>query len=195
MRTLPSLFFVAAFAISGADAFAQPPFANMQLRADIAGQSTAPSVAEIRIAYVNIDRVVALSAEGKAATTRLDELRTKKSAEVAARSKQVEALQAKLSAGATVLNDVARTRLQREFQRAQVDFQRFSEDAQAELQEAQQQALQSFNAQLFPVIRQVATEKNLWAVFGTDSGLLWFNPSADLTDEIAKRLDAVAVKR
>lgn len=193
MRTLPFMFLAAALASSDA-AFAQTPFSNMQLRADLAGQAAVPP-AEIRIAYVDVDRVVALSAEGKAASARLDELRTKRSEEVAARSRQVHALQDKLSAGATVLNDVARARLQREFQRAQVDFQRFSEDAQAELQEAQQQALRSFHAQLFPVIRQVATEKNLWAVFGSDSGLLWFNPAADLTDEIAKRLDAASVKR
>jgi len=195
MRTLPLMFVVAALASSGTDAYAQAPSSNVQLRAAIAGQAAAPSAAEIRIAFVDMDRVVAVSAEGKAASARLDDLRAKKSAEVAERSKQVQALQDKLSAGATVLNDVARARLQREFQRAQVNFQRFSEDAQAELHEAQQQALQSFNAQLFPVIRQVAAEKNLWAVFGSDSGLLWFNPAADLTDEIAKRLDAAAVKR
>ena len=124
----------------------------------------------------------------------MDDLRTKKSAEVSARGKQVEALQAKLAQGETVLNDAARTRLQREFQRAQIDFRRFSEDAQAEVQEAQQETLRGFNAQLFPLIGQIAKEKKLWAVFGNEN-LIWYSPAVDLTEEVAKRLDAAAVPK
>src|SRR5688572_1957454 len=72
-----------------------------------------------RIGYVDLERVAALSGEGKLATAQLEALRTKKAAEVAARGKQVEALQQKLTAGGAVLNEAAYTRLQREFQRAQ----------------------------------------------------------------------------
>ena len=97
------------------------------------------------MAYVDIERVAALSAEGKAAAAKLQDLRTRKSAEVSARSKQVEALQAKLVQSDGVVNDLVKVRLQREFQRAQIDFQRFSEDAQAEVQEAQQDTLRGFN--------------------------------------------------
>ena len=149
---------------------------------------------EARVAFVDIERVAALSGEGKAAAAKLDDLRTKKSAEVSARGKQVEALQAKLAQGETVLNDVARTRLQREFQRAQVDFRRFSEDAQAAVQEAQQETLRGFQAQLFPLIGQIAKEKKLWAVFGNEN-LIWYSPAVDLTEEVAKRLDAAAVPK
>jgi len=150
---------------------------------------------EARIAFVDIERVAALSGEGKAAAAKLQDLRAKKSEEVASRSRQVEALQAKLVQSDPVLNDASRVRLQREFQRAQIDFQRFSEDAQAEVQAAQQETRRGFNAQLFPVIGQIAKEKKLWAVFGNDDAL-WFSPVLDLTEEVAKRLDAaVAPKR
>ena len=84
----------------------------------------------------------------------------------------------------------ARVRLQRDFQRAQVDFQRASEDAQNALQEAQQETSQAFSAKLFPIIGEVAREKKIWAVFGNDSGLLWHDPATDLSEEVAKRLDA-----
>ena len=144
-----------------------------------------------RIGYVDLERVAALSTEGKSATAQLEALRTKKAAEVAARGKQVEALQQKLTAGA-VLNEAAYTRLQREFQRAQLDFQRFNEDAQAEVQDTQQQLWRAFTTRLFPVVGQVATEKNLWAVFSSESTLLWHAPAIDLSEEVAKRLDAAA---
>lgn len=161
-------------------------------------QAARPAVSvfpeEARFAYVDIDRVAALSDEGKAAAAKLQDLRTRKSAEVSARSKQVEALQAKLVHADGVVNDLVKVRLQREFQRAQIDFQRFSEDAQAEVQEAQQDTLRGFNAQLFPVIGQIAKEKKLWAVFGNDS-IIWYSPALDLTEEVAKRLDAAAAPK
>ena len=147
----------------GRYAFSAAPVVQNQLPAR---ETAAVFPEEARVAFVDVERVAALSGEGRAATAKLDDLRTKKSAEVSARGKQVEALQAKLTQGETVLNDAARTRLQREFQRAQIDFRRFSEDAQAEVQEAQQETLRGFNAQLFPLIGQIAKEKKLWAVFG-----------------------------
>jgi Skp family chaperone for outer membrane proteins len=147
-----------------------------------------------RIGYVDLEKVAALSREGKSATAQLEALRTKKAAEVASRGKQVEALQQKLSTGGAVLNEAAFTRLQREFQRAQLDFQRFNEDAQAEVRDTQQQLWRAFTARLFPVVGEVATEKKLWAVFSSESTLLWHHPAIDLSEEIAKRLDAAPVK-
>jgi len=153
-----------------------------------AAQAGTPFPEDARIAYVDIDRVAALSGEGKAAAAKLDELRNKKAAEVSARGKEVDALQAKLTTTASILNETTRRQLERQFQRAQIDFRRFSEDAQAEVQEAQRETLRGFNAQLFPVIDQIAKEKKLWAVFGTDNAM-WWNTAIDLTEEVARRLD------
>jgi Skp family chaperone for outer membrane proteins len=144
-----------------------------------------------KIAYVNLDRIASLSAEGKAAAATLQRFRDRKAGEVAERGKQVEALQAKLSQGESVLNDDARQRLRRQFDRAQIDFQRFTQDSEAEVQDLQQQLMSAFTAKLFPIIGQVATEKNLWAVFNlSESGIIWQNPAFDLSEEIARRLDA-----
>ena len=150
---------------------------------------------DARIGYVDIDRVAALTNEGKAAAAKIQELRNKKAAEVADRSKQVETIQQKLSQGAAVLNEDARARLQREFERSRIDFQRFSEDAQTEVQDTQQQLLQAFTSRLFRVVGEVATEKKLWAVFSNESNLLWRNPLVDLSEEVARRLDLEAAAK
>jgi outer membrane protein len=166
------------------------------------GQAVAPPVqmaaafpADARVAYVDVDRVAAFSAEGKAASASLDALRAKKAADLEERSKKLEALQERINVGASVLNAAARTALQREFQRAQVDLRRASEDAQADVDHARQETMQAFSAKLFPIIGEVAKEKRIWAVFGNDSGLAWHDPATDLTEEVARRLDAAAVKK
>jgi outer membrane protein len=143
-----------------------------------------------KLGYVDIERVAGLSKDGKAAAAKLAEITKQKEAEVVGRGKQVEALQQKVAQGSSILSESAFVRLQREFERAQVDFQRFREDAQAEVRDARQQLLQAFTARLFPVIGQVATEKKLWAVFSNESTLLWHDPALDLSEEVARRLDA-----
>ena len=170
-------------------AFAQEPPAGTPI------QLARAFPADARVAYVDVDRVAAFSAEGKAASAGLDALRAKKSADLEARSKQLEALQEKLTVAAGVLNTAARAALQREFQRAQVDFRRASEDAQADIDYARQETMQAFSAKVFPIIGEVAREKRIWAVFGSDSGLAWHDPATDLTEEVARRLDAAATKR
>ena len=177
---------------SSSNAAAQSPIAPAQK--DAASQAVAAFPEGAHIAYVDVERVAAISAEGKAANARLNELRAKRSAELVERNKEVQALQQKLSQGDTVLNDSARTQLQRQLQRAQVDLQRSSEDAQSEVQSLQQETYQVFTAQLFPLIQQIAKEKKIWAVFGNESGLLWHDTAIDLSDEVAKRLDATAKK-
>ena len=145
---------------------------------------------DARIAYVDLDRVASLSSAGKAAAARLDELRNKRATELAERSQQMSALEQKMTQSTAVLNDDARIRMQRDYQRARVSFERLRDDAQAEVQDLQEELLRAFTARVFPVIGDVAKEKKLWAVFGKEASLLWHDPAIDLTEEIAKRLDA-----
>lgn len=151
--------------------------------------------ADARVAYVDVDRVAAVSAEGRAASASLEALRSRKTVDLETRSRNLDALQQKLNVGASVLNAAARAALQREFQRAQVELRRASEDAQADIDFARQETMQAFSAKLFPIIGEVAKEKRIWAVFGSESGLAWHDPATDLSEEIAKRLDAAATRK
>ena len=169
MKSCCRVLFVLAITACSRSAFGQSPTLPAGSQPLAAVRESFPR--DSRIGYVDLEKVAALSSEGKSATAQLAALRSKKAAEVASRGKQVELLQEKLSAGTAVLNEAALTRLQREFQRAQLDFQRFSEDAQAEVRDTQQQLWRAFTTRLFPVVGQVATERNLWAVFSSDSTL------------------------
>jgi outer membrane protein len=165
------------------------PGGQPQTAASVAQPARPAFADDARIGFVDIERVAALSNEGKAAAARIQQLRNKKAAELADRGKQVDSLQQKLSQGTSVLNDAARARLQREFERSRIDYQRLNEDAQAEVQDTQQQLLQAFTARLFRIVGEVASEKKLWAVFSNESNLVWHNPALDLSEEVAKRLD------
>ncbi len=143
-----------------------------------------------KIAYINIPRIAAESAEGKASTTKVNALREKKLAELNGKNKQLETAQQKLSSGG-LLSEEARAATQKEAEKLQVEIQRLQQDAEAEMQDLQQQLQLEFQRKLSPIIQQIATEKGLHILLSqTDAGMVWADSGLDLTTEIIKRFDA-----
>ncbi len=144
-----------------------------------------------KYAFVNIQRIANESAEGKVATTRVAALNQQKVNELNEKNKQLQAAQQKLDQGGSVLNVNAVAQLQKDIERLQIDIQRFTEDAQQEVQNLQAQLQDDFQRKLTPIVQQVAVERGLHMLFSVaDSGLVWGDPSLDLTEEIIVKFDA-----
>ena len=146
-----------------------------------------------RIAYIDIQAVASNSAEGKAATAKIQDLNKKKTAELQEKQKALQALQTKLSTSGTVLNDSARSQLEKDIEKANREIQFFQQDAQSEIQELTERLQGEFQQRLFPIISQLAQEKSLHFVFSIrDSGAIWYDTGLDLSNEVIKRFDASA---
>jgi len=144
-----------------------------------------------KIAYVNVQAIASNSVEGKAATSKLDELRKKKANELAEKNKALQAAQTKLQQGATVLSDQARAGLDKDIEKINRDIQFFQQDANTELQELQNSLQGDFQDKLNPILEAVATEKGLHMLIDiTNSGAVWANSGLDLTAEVIRRFDA-----
>jgi outer membrane protein len=143
-----------------------------------------------KIAYMNIPRIAAESAEGRASTAKVNALREKKLAELNTKNKQLETAQQKLNSGG-LLSEEARATTQKEAERLQVEITRLQQDSEAEMQDLQQQLQLEFQRKLSPIIQQVAVEKGLQILLSqTDAGMVWADGGLDLTGEIIKRFDA-----
>ncbi len=144
----------------------------------------------LKYAYINVQRIAAESAEGKAATDKVKALNDQKVKELNDKNRQMQAAQQKLDSGGSVLSDAARAQLQADIERQQRDIQRFTEDAQQDVQALQQQLQEDFQRKLNPVIDKVAREKQVHMVFSAaDSGLVWADPGLDLTAEVIRAFD------
>ena len=144
-----------------------------------------------KVAYVVLQRVANESAEGKAATTRIQALQQKKAAELNDKQKQLQTAQQKLEKEASVLSSTAAGELQKQVERLQVEIQRFTQDAQQEVQELQQQLQQEFQVKLEPVLQEIGKEKGLHFIFnGPDAGLVWADAALDISSDVIKKLDA-----
>jgi Skp family chaperone for outer membrane proteins len=181
---------------------AAPTFAQGAPAAQQPAQPAAPAAqaapprpfpAGVKYAFVNIQRIAAESAEGKALATKVQALNQKKVAELNERNKALQAAQQKLETGGSVLNPTALGQLQKEIERMQVDIQRFTEDAQQEVQTLQQELQEEFQRKLTPVLDKVGTDKGLHLVFSAaDAGLVWADLSLDITSDVIREFDAAA---
>jgi len=152
-------------------------------------QPPVPFPQDSKIAFVDIQSIASNSSAGKEATKKLQDLTSKKSAEIADKNKQLQAAQSKLQQGGAVLNDTARQGLEKDVDRLQREIQFANSNAQAEVNELQNELQGDFQKKLIPIIEEVAKEKGLYVVFTTDSGVAYMHAGLDISSEIIKRLD------
>lgn len=144
-----------------------------------------------KIAYIDLQLIVANSVEGKAGTTKLQEFQKKSMADLSEKNKTLEGLRAKLQQGLTVLSEQARADLERNIDRLNRELQFAQQDAQAENDRMQNQLQQEFLRKLSPIIQQLAEEKGLHMVFEIrNTAAIWAYSGLDLSAEVIKRFDA-----
>jgi len=206
---------VGAFAIGAAPLFAQPatpakpaaPATQAKPAPPAAPPKPAPAPAQpaapppppapfpqgAKVAYVNLQAVAQLSVEGKAANAKVQALTQKKQAEIADKTKALQASQQKLQTGGSVMNDQARGALEKEIDRQTRELERLQQDAQADLNELQQELQAEFQKKMFPVLQQLSIEKGLHLLLNVPSEtVIWGADGLDLTLEAVKKLDAAA---
>src|SRR4029450_555893 len=153
--------------------------------------ATPPPQAPLRMAFLDLQRIAAESAEGKVASGKVQALTQKKSAELQDKTKQLQGNQQKLQQGGAVLNDAARAQTQREIDRLTVEIDRFQEDANAEVQEMQQALQAEFQEKLRPVVDSVVKELAIGLLFSAgDAGAIYVDTSLHITGEVIKRFDS-----
>ena len=156
-------------------------------------QPPAPFPAGAKIAFFNPQAVFQASADGRAAVTRVNALIQKKQNENADKAKLLQGNQQKLQTSGSVMNETARVQLEKEIEKQTKDAERFQQDAQAEINELQQEVQNEFVKKLSPIVEQLAVEKGLHLVFNaSESGIAWAAPGLDLTQDVIKKLDAIA---
>ena len=204
---------LAAITLGAAPAFAQqppaaapaqPPAAQTPPKPAVPAPPAAPAAAPrppepfpvgAKVAFINPQAILQQSADGKAAIARINALIQKKQKEGEDKAKLLQGNQQKLQTSGSVMNEAARSQLEKEIDRQTKEAERFQQDAQAEINELQQEVQNEFVKKLSPIIEQIATEKGLHIVFNSaESGIAWATGGLDLTADVVKKLDAATAK-
>lgn len=158
-----------------------------------APQARLPFPPDARFAYVDLARIAAESADGRAANQQLQQLIEQKNQEIAGRQQELQASQQKLQQNASVMSPEAQLALQQEIERLGLEVQRMQQDAEAEVAQLDQQLQLAFQNKLIPAINQVATSKRLQFVFNAGAGMFaWADPALDISVDVVQELDRAA---
>lgn len=154
-------------------------------------QTPVPFPAGAKIGYVNFQYLVSQSRLGQQGRQQLQDLATKNETELTQLTNQIQALQNELQSQQNVLAPSVLTQKSNELTQMQRQAQ-FMSDSQTQAESAlEQQLLQDFQEKAFPIFEQIRAERDLWAIFTTDSALAALHPGLDLSAEAVTKLDAL----
>jgi outer membrane protein len=149
------------------------------------------AAAELKIAYVDMQRAVKEVEEGKRAFKKLRRAFNKFQKQIRKKEEEVKRFQEDLKQQSLVLTDDAKKQKQAEFQRKLMEFQTLYLEKQKDLQQRESKLMGPIIARLVKVVQEIGQTGEYTAVFEkTDSRLLFAQPSLDLTNEVIRRYNA-----
>jgi len=149
-----------------------------------------------RIAYIDVQRVLARSAAGVAAREQLERDKAAMQKEMDGKRTELEKLRDEMEKKGALLTPDARRDKQEQFERKRRDAARLADDFQKELEKKESGLLQKVLQDVSGVIERVAKEKNYYLVVEKrGAGVLYGSTEADLTYEIIRQCDREAPKQ
>jgi outer membrane protein len=143
-----------------------------------------------KIAFVDVQRVLARSAGGAAAREQMERERATMQKQVDGHRVELEKLKDELEKKGQLLSADARKEKQESLERKVRDVRRLVDDLQKELQKKEQDLLGRVLRDLDGVIQKIGKEKGyLLIVERKQGGIVYGAAEADLTDEIIRLYD------
>ncbi len=167
---------------------------RQMLVALLAGLSLlAPGIAhaaELKIAYVDLQRAFAEVDEGKAAKAKLEQMRDAKQKEIDKEQEVLKKEKETFEKQMATMTDAARTQQGTELQKKLYDLQQRFEKGRAELAQTERETLSGILGKMQPIIQGIAQRDGFTMVFEkTDSGLLYAPASLDITNELIRQFN------
>ena len=172
----------AAVAVAPSTALAQAPAAP-------AAPAAAGSAAG-KVAFVDVQRVLARSAAGVAAREQLEREKATMQKEMDGKRGELEKLREEIEKKGALMTPETRRDKQDQFERKRRDAARLADDFQKELEKKEQGLLQKVLQDVSGVVERVGKQRGYYLVVERRGAtVLYAAPDADLTDEIIRVYD------
>ena len=144
--------------------------------------------ADMKIGYVDFNKALNESAEGRKATATLEDLIEKKKNILSEKDKEIKAFDDELKKQASVLSPESRVEKEDKLKILIRDAQRMSKDFQEELQKKEADLTREVQREIMKIVDQIAREEAYTVIFERGvSGILYFEEKFDLTDKAIKK--------
>ncbi|QJA06460.1 OmpH family outer membrane protein [Thermosulfurimonas marina] len=146
---------------------------------------TSVKAAELKIAVIDLQKVVRSSKAGQEAMQKLQARLEKWKAKLEAKQKEIKAFQEEMQKKAPLLSEEARAEKQREYQKMLREFRAMQEDAQFEMKEEEKKALQPIFKDLEKVLKELAQKEGYDLILEKNMpGVYWASPKIDISEHV-----------
>lgn len=159
----------------------------------VALTTSAIARADVKLGYVDLQRVLLEVEEGRAAKARLQKLLDDRKKDL---EKEQEALRKEaevLNKQAAMMNEETRVKKERELQERYLAFMKRAEKENADMATQERTVLNGMLQKVSPIIADIAQREGFTMVFDkTDSGLLYAPPALDITNEVVRKYNDIS---
>lgn len=149
-----------------------------------------------KVAVIDVQRLVTDSVAGKEALARLKKLQDEKIAEGKAKNDEIDNLRKRLNEGRLALADDKISDLEKQLEEKVTGLRRYQEDAERDFNKSREATFGEIERRVFPVIEKAGKEGGYAFIFNKfQSGLLYADDAADITDQIILRFDSAATQK
>ena len=167
--------------------------AFLALLAAGAFQGLEAQTTQLKIAIVDLERVVAQSARGQELQQTLMQFEKDAQAEGEAMANKMRELRQRVADGANALSEDRLAELQKEYEDATIAMRRFQDDKQREGEKIQTEGLRAIEAELGPLFEQVQTELGYDLILNQVPGVVVFaSEQMDISQILIDRYNAGA---
>lgn len=163
----------------------QVKYANMMLAALLAGGLSTAALADIKVGFVNTERVLRDSAPAKRAQGKLEKEFAGRKAELDKLEKQARELQAQLQKEGVTMTDSDRRDRERQLQGIDRDFQRLSREFREDLNLRRNEELASIQEKATKVVNEIAEKERYDLIL---QEVVFAGAKIDITDKVIKAL-------
>jgi outer membrane protein len=149
--------------------------------------------AELKIGYVDLQKIVVMSEQGKEANKTLDSIEQAKNALINEKVNLIKALEEELTKQGAVLNPETKEKKQAEHEKLMMEYQKMRRDRDEELKKNETEFIQKIVLDVKKLLAKIAEEEG-YAVILNEAGIAYIRPDADLTDKVLKVFNESSAK-
>jgi len=158
--------------------------------AALAIPALAQNSAPMRVAVIDVNKVLSSSAAGKAAAAKLKQVQEEKMARAQKMDEEIKTLDNDINTKKISLSEEKLADMAKQLSDKKIAMQRFAQDADRELGEARDRVMAELNQKIMPVVDQIGKEMGLAVIFNKfESGLIYASDAIDITDVVIKRFN------
>jgi outer membrane protein len=147
--------------------------------------SAAADAAELKIGFIDAERINRESAPAEVASKRLEKEFAPRAQDLQRREAQIKALQAQIEKESMTMSESDRRAKEQELQRISIDFQRLQREYREDLNLRRNQELQSLFERANRVIKQIAEAEKFDLIV---QEAVYRSPRIDITERVLKAL-------